>query len=247
MRLLLYNIRYGTGTGVRFHFPFPFSGYLKRTNKNLFRIIDFIKSVDPDIIGLIEVDRGSFRSYGSGQAEIIANNIGHFSIYGSKYAKKSLLRIYPIINKQGNAFLSRIPIVSTKKHYFSDGIKRLIIEIELEDVVIFLVHLSLKFRHRHHQLAELNSLLKKTKKPVIVAGDLNTMWGDRELHLFLEATGLKNVNIKSEPSYPSHAPKKQLDFILCSPKIKIIDFMIPDVILSDHSPLGCDFEVEAKV
>ena len=32
------------------------------------------------------------------------------------------------------------------------GIKRLIIELELDDVAIFLVHLSLKFRHRQYQL-----------------------------------------------------------------------------------------------
>jgi hypothetical protein len=69
MRFLLYNIRYGTGVGKRFHFPVPYSGFLKRTNGNFHHIIEFIRSVNPDIIALIEVDSGSYRSEKSNQAE----------------------------------------------------------------------------------------------------------------------------------------------------------------------------------
>jgi endonuclease/exonuclease/phosphatase family metal-dependent hydrolase len=69
MRFLLYNIRYGAGIGRRFHLPVPYSGYLKRTNGNLHQIIDFVKEVNPDIIGLLEVDSGSYRSEKNNQAE----------------------------------------------------------------------------------------------------------------------------------------------------------------------------------
>ena len=62
MRFLLYNIRYAAGIGRNFHFPVPYSGYFKNTNGNMKKILDFIGSVNPDIIGLIEVDSGSFRS-----------------------------------------------------------------------------------------------------------------------------------------------------------------------------------------
>ena len=44
MRLLVYNIRYGTGAGARFHLPVPFGGYLKHTDENLENITTFIKS-----------------------------------------------------------------------------------------------------------------------------------------------------------------------------------------------------------
>ena len=60
MRFLLYNIRYAAGIGRHFHFPIPYSGYFKNTNGNMKNILDFIGSVNPDIIGLIEVDCGSF-------------------------------------------------------------------------------------------------------------------------------------------------------------------------------------------
>jgi hypothetical protein len=37
-------------------------GYLRKTARNLDKLIEFIKSVNADIIGLVEVDSGSFRS-----------------------------------------------------------------------------------------------------------------------------------------------------------------------------------------
>ena len=77
MRFLLYNIRYGAGTGSKLHFPLPFIGYLKRTNGNFKHISDFIKSVGPDFVGLIEVDSGSFRSENSNQAETIAREMNY--------------------------------------------------------------------------------------------------------------------------------------------------------------------------
>jgi len=214
MRFLLYNIRYGAGIGRR-----SYSGYLKRTNGNLNKIVNFIKSVNPDIIGLIEVDSGSFRSEKSNQAEAIARKMKHCYIYQSKYSTTSMTQKIPVLNKQGNAILTSREIKSRKFHYFSKGVKRLVMELELEEFTIFLVHLSLKFRHRHYQLQELHSMVKDVKEPFIVAGDFNALWGDRELRLFLAATGLKNANGQGKPSHPSRAPRRQLDYIFCSPEI----------------------------
>ena len=92
MRFLLYNIRYAAGIGRHFHFPVPYSGYFKNTNGNLKKIVDFIKSVNPDIIGLIEVDSGSFRSEKNNQAEGIAWELQHDHIYQSKYPASSMAR-----------------------------------------------------------------------------------------------------------------------------------------------------------
>ncbi|NBC23159.1 MAG: endonuclease, partial [Gammaproteobacteria bacterium] len=72
MRLLLYNIRYGVGGGASMHVPVPGAGYLLGNRPNLDRIIEFIQSVDPDIVGLVEVDTGSIRSRRVNQAEEIA-------------------------------------------------------------------------------------------------------------------------------------------------------------------------------
>ncbi len=94
----------------------------------------------------------------------------------------------PTARKQANAFLAAPRVRGERFHYFDTGIKRLIIELELDDVAIFLVYLSLKFRHRQYQLRYLYDLVRKTRKPVIVAGDFNTYWGDHEIYLFTQCS-----------------------------------------------------------
>src|SRR5512134_174280 len=184
MRLLLYNIRYATGTGAAFHLPVPGAGYLRSNPRVLEGITRFIKSTDPDIVGLVEVDTGSIRTGRVNQAEVIAESLGHYSTYQCKYGAS-------FVNKQANAFLAAPRVEGERFHYFDTGIKRLIIELELDDLCVFLVHLSLKFRHRAAQLRQVYELVRRSTKPVIVAGDFNTFWGEHEIALFMEATGLR--------------------------------------------------------
>jgi endonuclease/exonuclease/phosphatase family metal-dependent hydrolase len=243
LRFLLYNIRYGAGFGRHFHFPLPYAGYLKQTNGNLNRIVDFIKSLEPDVIGLVEVDSGSYRCQNSNQAEAIAREMQHDFVYRTKYAATSIAQRLPLLKKQGNALLTNRKIKSQKFHYLCSGVKRLVIELELEEFIVFLVHLSLGFRKRRNQLADLQSLVTGAEKPVVVAGDFNVLWGVRELEAFLSVTGLQNMNRQGSPSHPSRSPRRQLDFILCSPQMQMLDFRVLPVGLSDHAPLICDFQI----
>ena len=184
LRLVVYNIRYATGTGPAFHLPLPGAGYLRSNKRVLARLTEFLRSQDADIIGLIEVDTGSIRSGMVNQAQSIADALGHYSIYECKYGATSINQLLPIVRKQSNAFLAAPRVTGERFHYFDTGIKRLIIELELDDVCVFLVHLSLKYRHRQYQLRYLHDLIEQVSKPVIVAGDFNTFWGTHELYLF---------------------------------------------------------------
>jgi endonuclease/exonuclease/phosphatase family metal-dependent hydrolase len=241
MRFVLYNIRYGTGGRRRL----PWSGYFGRTESTLFQIIEFLQSVDPDVLGLVEVDAGSYRSGKKNQAQTIAEALGHYHIYSSKYSQTGAAHLVPVLNKQGNAFVSRDSTRNETFHYFDKGMKRLVIELELENLTIFLVHLALSFRVRHHQLSDLYDLVKHTDKPHLVAGDFNARWGDREINLFLAATGLATANTAGLNSFPSWLPKRQLDFVLHSPGVRTTGFSMPGVTYSDHLPLVYDFEIDA--
>jgi endonuclease/exonuclease/phosphatase family metal-dependent hydrolase len=247
VRLVIYNIRYAVGAGPSPRMPVPGAGYLFGNPGNLTNIVKFIQSTDPDIVGLIEIDTGSVRSGRINQVDAIADALGHFSAYECKYGEESVNQFLPILRKQANAFLAAPRITGERFHYFDQGIKKLIIELELDDVAIFLVHLSLKYRHRHFQLRHLYELVKQTKKPVIVAGDFNTFWGEDEIFLFMKAAGLQSANVASQPTYPSRSPRMELDFILYGGGIEISHFEIPQVGLSDHLPLICDFELTGKV
>jgi len=242
---LLYNICYGAGVGHRLHLPFPYAGHLNRSGKTLTHIIDFIQSATPDIAGLIEVDGGSVCADRSSQAEAIAEALGGDAVFESKYADSSMANKMPVFKNQGNAMLVRngLTFCGKRFHYLNHGMKRLVIEVELPEVVIFLVHLALKFRIRQHQLTELYHLVKGVHKPVIVAGDFNSFWGERELELFLVATNLTIAGGPSGLSYPSRSPRMQLDVICHSPEIRTQDFQIPQIRLSDHAPILWDFIV----
>lgn len=242
MRLLLYNIRYAVGGGASMHMPLPGAGYVLGNKDVLPDITKFIKSVDPDIVGLIEVDTGSIRSRKVNQAEKIASDLDMNTSYETKYGSKSFNKMLPIVRKQGNAIMAAARVHGEKFHYFDTGIKRLIIELEMKDVALFLVHLSLKYRHRHLQLRRLYDLIAETEKPVIVAGDFNTFWGENEIYLFMKAAGLMSANPTGIPTYPSRAPRKELDFILYQDGIEVTGFEVPQVKYSDHLPLVCDFE-----
>jgi endonuclease/exonuclease/phosphatase family metal-dependent hydrolase len=243
LRLLVYNIRYATGTGPAFHLPLPGAGYLRSSRRVLSGLVEFLRQQDADIIGLIEVDTGSVRSGMVNQAEYIASHLGHYSIYQCKYGVRSLNNRVPIVRKQANAFLAAPRVHGERFHYFDSGIKRLIIELELDEVCVFLVHLSLKFRHRQYQLRYLHDLVMKSVKPVIVAGDFNTFWGTHELYLFMRAARLRSANEHNLPSFPSRSPRAELDFVLVSEGIDVHDFRIPDIRLSDHRPIVCDFSI----
>ncbi len=239
MRFLLYNICYGTHGNQR---RFPLLGLLGRTRGHLDEITTFIKQKDPDVIGLIEVDSGSYRSGRKSQVETIADELGHFHAYCSKYAVNSRWQRIPIYNKQGNAFLAKDTIHGERFHYFERGMKKLVIELELEKVTFFLVHLALSYKTRQAQLVHLYNMIRETDRPYIVAGDFNAFMGEDEIKLLMSASGLKNADGNMQPSFPSWKPKRHLDFILHSPHIVIRNFEMPRVQLSDHLPLVVDFD-----
>lgn len=236
MRFLLYNIRYATGP--RAH------GFLRSSNRNLERITAFLEEERPDLVGLIEVDHGSYRSGGRNQAETLAESLGHYQAHAVKYRAGSLWSRVPVLRKQGNAFLARDRIRQTTFHYFDQGMKRLVLELELEHAVAYLVHLSLGVRARHRQLRALYQMVQRTRKPHVVAGDFNMLMGEDEIDLFLAATGLQNANHERLPTYPSRRPYRHLDFILYSQGITVRDFRVPQVEFSDHLPLVVDLDVD---
>ena len=244
MRFLVYNIAYGTGApGGMGKNILTAHRYLRTPRKPLENIIRFISKTEADIVGLVEVDTGSFRTDYVNQAEHVAASLHQYYHCGVKYGLDSFSRRVPILRRQANALLTKQRLTPYAFHYFPIGFKRLIIEVELEGVHIFLVHLALGQRSRRVQLRHLGHLIPPGK-PVIIGGDFNTLTGDAELAPFLKKFSLRNANLENTPTFPSWNAEKQLDFILYSPEIKPLGFRVADVRFSDHLPLVFDFEVK---
>jgi endonuclease/exonuclease/phosphatase family metal-dependent hydrolase len=244
MRIMLYNMRYGTGTGFKFHLPVPFGGFFRKTGKNLDALIRFFHEQQADVLGLVEIDAGSYRTGHRSQADAIASQLGHSTFCRSKYRQRSWWNHFPLMRKQSNACLSGQAVIRERSHFFNKGVKRLVMELELEQVVIFVVHLALSRRCREAQLADLARLVREVKKPYIIAGDFNAFAGKIELKEFMAVLKLTNANLADAPTFPSRSPRWQLDFILHSPEIRVTHFEVArNIHLSDHLPLICDFEV----
>ena len=243
MRFVLYNIRYGTGSDWDYHLPFPFSGCLRHTEDRFSRISDYVTKLNPDLVGLVEADSGSYRSRGVCQADMMASRMGGESVFACKYDTDSFVSRTPLLKSQGNAVVSKLPIVSAQEYHLSRGMKRTLLEVEFDAFSLFLAHLSLGYATRQIQIAEITHRILRSKKPVLLAGDGNTYRGESELRALLQATGMKNANEANTPTYPSRIPSLALDFILHSPKLNVEGFTVPKVRLSDHLPLVIDFSV----
>jgi endonuclease/exonuclease/phosphatase family metal-dependent hydrolase len=63
----------------------------------------------------------------------------------------------------------------------------------------------------------------------------------------MRAAGLRSANVNNLPSFPARIPRIELDFVLVSKEIEINNFEVPDVRLSDHRPVLCDFTVRRAV
>lgn len=241
MRFLLYNIRYATGRRTRY----GWMDMLRRTDDHFETIGHFIRELKPDVVGLVETDSGSFRTHNRPQPARLAEIIGHNHSFGVKYKKHGLLRHAPVLSSQGNAFLTKDVVQRETFHYFDHGFKRLVIELEMEQANLFLVHLSLRTHIRKRQLLHLQQLVRNAQKPCIVAGDFNALLGPEEITDFLENAGLNKSNPENLPTYPSWRPSRVLDFVCYTPNIKLKAFALPQVTFSDHLPLICDFELPA--
>ncbi len=240
MRLLLHNIQYATGRLRRF----AWIETLMRSTAHFPNITRFVRNIDPDIIGLVEVDAGSYRARRKNQANELARSLKYSHLTRIKYPESGIGRRLPVMNKQANSVLTRNDIMRYAFHDFESGFKSLAIEVEFENLTFFLVHLALGIRTRHRQLLELYDLIKSVSKPIIVAGDFNTLSGVWEMRMFLRATGLTSANVKHSPTFPSWAPCRELDFICHDQHITPIRFKMPRVRLSDHLPLVLDFEIQ---
>ena len=88
--------------------------------------------------------------------------------------------------------------------------------------------------------------MKRSRKPVIVAGDFNTFWGEHEMTLFMEAAGLRSANLDRLPSYPAEAAHGTRLHPVHARASRSTSFDVPAVTLSDHRPLVCDFRLTGE-
>ena len=242
MKLLIYNIAYGTGSpGSEKKRLITGHRYLRAPLEPFQRISEFMVGEAPDIIGLVEADHGSLRTGRMSHTAALAAELGGYHYLGqAKYGKRSLLLRVPYLKHQSNAILSRSVPTEFNYHFFDNGTKKLVISCKLDGIRVFLHHQALTSATRAKQLAQLAEWLTPGE-PSIIAGDFNTFRGAAELERFCKRFDLRSANSPHLPTYPAWKPVKELDYILYSPELELRSFRVPECDFSDHLPLIADF------
>ncbi|MHC4909630.1 MAG: endonuclease/exonuclease/phosphatase family protein [Planctomycetota bacterium] len=225
-RVVSYNIHHGEGVDGRF---------------DLERIAEVIIALDPDLVALQEVDRGTRRSGGIDQASVLAMLTGRHHAYG---------RAMPYDGGEyGVAILSRWPIVEATNDPlpYSEGHEpRTALSVVVESPKgRRLRFISTHFQHdsgddRLEQARRLNRIFDgENEPPMILAGDLNAEPGSPPMQELLEWW---TPAILEEPplTFSSTAPDRTIDWILLKPGRKWTVFSVEAIdepVASDHRPL----------
>lgn len=237
MKIIFYNIAYGTGlNGSWRQYFLKIRRFVWLPFFHTRKIAKLLKKHRADVLCLVEVDGGSYRNRFMCQTKRLAKKLDfNFWHTKSKYHPKSLFNYLPYIRKRNDA------IISSKNgevhcHYIKSGMKTLVQEFIVNNISIFTVHLAvLQSKIRKMQLEELNDILKKCRHPFILCGDFNIQNGLKEIKDFSEKTGLQLVELPA--TWPSCKPKKYFDLFFTSSGIKIEDAGIIESELSDHLPI----------
>ncbi len=224
LRVLSYNIHHCEGVDRKLDVP---------------RIADLIRSVQPDIVALQEVDQKVKRSQSVDQPAQLAELTGMHVVFGANIPLQG--------GHYGNAILSRFPITSHTNHLLpniDNSEQRGVIEATIAapapigPLVFLATHLDYRpdERERLASAKVINDLIAKHRDAAaILAGDMNATPDSETMRLF--SSVWKITNDDPLPTIPVGQPTKQIDFILVAPPSKwraIETRVLDEAVASDH-------------
>lgn len=257
VKLITYNIEYCEGIEGHWYQYLKFWKIFFPPKKLDKQLVNALKKLKPDILALLEVDTGSFRSRGKDEVKFFEEELGFDNfVEVVKYPLQGWLRLFhhiPILKKQANAIISRYKFSNVKYHVFHEGTKRMVIQVTVkcpDPVTLLVAHLALGGKTRAKQIKELITIVNRIRNPVILMGDFNTFHGPEEIRELLERTHLEDkikLDKKSKPfTEPAWHPTRRLDYILTSDQIRVRKYSVLPFHFSDHLPLMIDFTFKKK-
>jgi len=226
LRVLSYNIHHGEGTDGVF---------------DLERLARVIRSADPDLVALQEVDRGTERASGVDQAAELGRLTGMEDHFGKALDFSG--------GEYGEAVLSRLPVISVRNHPlpFSPGHESraaLEVVVELSDgtpchfVATHLDH-TRDPMDREAQSRAMNELFARDDALRLLVGDLNAEPAALSMQILLEHWTRAGADLE-RPTFPSDEPRRTIDHVLMRPagawEVESVE-VLDEPVASDHAPL----------
>lgn len=233
LRVLSYNIHHAEGVDRKL---------------DVERIASVIRSVEPDLVALQEVDHKVKRTQVVDQPVELAKLTKMHVVFGANIELQG--------GHYGNAVLSRFSITRHKNHRLpniDDSEQRGVIEAEIkvpdsnEPLLLLATHLDFRAdeRERLASAKAINELIAKhPNQPALLAGDLNATTDSKTLQQF--ETKWTRANAKPMATVPVEQPTKQIDFILYCPadRWKVVDVKVLDeAVASDHRAIFAVLEL----
>lgn len=204
-------------------------------HRDLSRVVQVIRQLQVDVIGLQEVDNQIEK--GRDDLQTLTEQTGLVVIAGPTMQRAR--------GDYGNALLTRLPVRQVERYDLSFKQREprglLIVELEWQarPLQIAVTHLGLRPAERRDQVRRLcKYLAQKERRPLVLMGDFNEwfLWG-RPLRWLQRRFG----EIRSPATFPSRWPLLQLDHVLVDPPECLVGKSIyrasPAREASDHLPL----------
>ncbi|SFL33301.1 Metal-dependent hydrolase, endonuclease/exonuclease/phosphatase family [Porphyromonadaceae bacterium KH3CP3RA] len=224
-RLMSYNIHHGEGMDGKI---------------DIERIGKLIIDINPEVVGLQEVDSVVVRSGNIDILQLLSEQTGMYATFG-----------YSILHdggKYGNGVLTREKPIAVKKIALPGAKEaRTALIVELDKYVVVNTHLSLTKEERLESVKIITDAVEIYDKPIFLMGDLNAT-PDSEPITFLQDKWQILSNPK-QPTSPSVNPRSTIDYILGytakgETYAKYRAHVIDEQVASDHRPLFVDIRLK---
>lgn len=233
--------------------------------QNYHEMAKLIKQSNIEILGVQEAAIYFNKEPNINSAEELAKELGYQHVF---YPSVDGRPYHPRI--LGNAVISKYPIIMSKSYRLNpsnikfDGTtnteQRVLIQtkIKLNNEVLlnfFTAHLHFSLylkthQKRQNQIKKIQSILKKTKKPLILTGDFNSSYHNEEIKVL--ETSFNRLDNK-KPTWPTVSWEKslwkpellsyQIDHIFISEDIQSRNFNTINTNLSDHALLKAEIKL----
>ena len=214
-----------------------YHGETMKGDFNLDVIANVIKSVNPDLVALQEVDFNTDRAKNMDLPVELALRTGLTPLFGKAMQFNG--------GEYGEGVLSRYSFTSTKNNALLAQIDKeprsaleVNVEIQSGDTIRFVgTHLDHTENEtdRINQAKQINEHYSKDDIPTILAGDLNALPESKTMQIFYKEW-VKSFS-KNVSTFPSSIPNRKIDYILFRPakRWRVLETkVICDKIASDH-------------
>ena len=228
LRILTYNIHHGAGNDEVL---------------DLERIAELIRSLNPDLVALQEVDNRTERTGGVAQAARLGQLTGMGSAFGKFMDYQG--------GEYGMAVLSRLDYEKPTNHMLPEGPEprsSMAIRVQLPnggELIFAGVHFYRTAEERMAQARRLLDVLGTEEVPVILAGDFNST-PDSAVMAFIDESFEIPDKGDNHFTFRSDRPDREIDFIVYRPadRFTVVELrVIDEPVASDHRPVLLVLEI----